>query len=91
MLIVGAAIALPLGAMANDVTTPEDCATSGAPGYVYQMGNADGRGSFCVSDGDASNGNELYIGGDATQPCGHVEVAGQVLNDESGQGEGFCH
>lgn len=91
LLLVVSAVAVPFGAMANDVVTPEECATATPPGYVFQMGDADGRGSFCVSDGDASNGNELYIGGDASQPCGHIEVGGNVVADESGAGEGMCH
>jgi hypothetical protein len=98
-LLIGATLAIAMfgsfAASADDVRTPEQCAgtaTADDPTTVFQMGNAPGRGSYCVSDGDASNGNELYIGGDATMPCGHIEVAGQVVVDESGQDPAtYCH
>lgn len=80
--------------MAGDVRTPEECAagtTADDPTLFYQQGDAPGRASFCLSDGDETNGNELYTGGDATQPCGHVEVLGEPVEDGSGQGENFCH
>jgi hypothetical protein len=97
MLLIAAAIVVPVGAMADDVRTPSECKstpTADDPQGIYQMGNADGRASLCVSDGDETNGNEVYVGGDATQPCGHIEVLGVIapVSDESDTPpEAFCH
>lgn len=86
---------IPSLVIANDVRTPGDCAASAAPGYGVQTGDTPGRGSVCVSDGDASNGNELYVGGDASQPCGRVEVGGNTLADSgadpSAGNPNYCH
>lgn len=95
LLLVLAAIAAPMGAMADDIRTPGQCAdgaTADDPTGFFLEGSAPGRGSFCLSDGDANNGNELYIGGDASQPCGHIEVLGQVVTEEGDETPaGFCH
>jgi hypothetical protein len=74
------------------VPDAKDCQQLAAPGAVVQdPGQAD-RGAVCVSDGNAANGAEYYLGGEASaetphpddptaQPgdvCGALVVGGQV-------------
>lgn len=91
-LTLAAFTAVP--AMADhDIQTDRECAesTSDAPATVTVLPMAHGedgnpealRGSLCVSDNDASNGAELYIGGEIDTEssyditCGAIEVLGR--------------
>jgi hypothetical protein len=93
MLVLGLAIVPVLG-HANDIPDGKDCAAQAAPGSVTFNPNPDDpanadRGAVCVSDGDESNGAEVYAGGEAQAEtegnpdfggaCGAVIVAGMPL------------
>lgn len=91
---------------ADDLTPPdghpgEDCLSEPATGpnslprQEDVIGAGPGRMSVCISDGNKTNRNELYVGGDLNKACLHVEVAGQILIRRSGYPGGdpdrFCH
>lgn len=77
-----------------NVPDAKDCAQS-APGAIPVTTDPDepDRGAACVSDGNASNGPEYYLGGEAAtekaypgedheagESCGAVVVGGEVLS-----------
>lgn len=84
----------------NDPANPND---DNLPRQEDYMGAGPGRYSLCVSDGNKTNRNELYVGGDFTRltngdpnrQCMHIEVAGQVVWRRPGYPAGnpdrFCH
>lgn len=92
---------------ANDIPDGADCAATDAPGSVTTFLNAEDpttaevdRGAICVSDGDASNGAEFYIGGEAQAEvdgdpayggaCGAIIVGGEpVAGEPDWNTEGF--
>lgn len=99
------------GSFADDLTPPdgdpgEDCVTEPAtgPNNVPKqedfVGAGPGRMSFCISDGNKNNRNELYVGGDFTKlangdvnkQCIHIEVAGVVVwRRPNTEPDRFCH
>jgi hypothetical protein len=98
LTIVACLVALPILGGANDIPDGADCAGS-AQGASVHHAVLDGgdpttseldRGAICVSDGNASNGAEVYLGGeaqaeeegnpDAGGACGAAILGGQVLS-----------
>lgn len=98
LAMVAALSLLPVASSADHVypiPDARDCAKSAAPGFgaITDPQQTD-RGAGCVSDGNAANGPEWYVGGEAqteyaypddpeSQPgdaCGAVVVGGQVLS-----------
>lgn len=87
-------------AMADDIPDGADCAASSGPASVSHavLSGADpttaevDRGAVCVSDGDASNGAELYVGGeiqaeeegnpDVGGACGAIIAGGSTLSGD---------
>lgn len=95
-----------LPAAADDLTPPdghsgEDCLSEPAtgpnnlPNQEDVVGAGPGRISICVGDGNKTNRNELYVGGDVNRACLHVEVAGQIIirrpGFPGGDPDRFCH
>jgi hypothetical protein len=89
-VLIGAAFADHVFA----VPDAADCATMAAPGGVVTDPDQPDRGAVCLSDGNAGNGIEYYLGGEAaaesphpdTGPddlpgdaCGAVVIGGEVL------------
>jgi hypothetical protein len=104
-LIVGGAV--PMLGHADPPQTDTQCAgnldpvTLRLPGPYVGSGEID-RGSGCISDGNSSNGAELYVGGELNAnngggtiggskpfggPCGGIEVMG--IQEELNVNDGF--
>lgn len=97
-VVVLVLMVLPVLASADHVAPIKDaldCALSPAPGFVETDPEQQDRGATCVSDGNAANGPEHYVGGEAqaefehpdSQPgavdspaCGAVVEGGRVLS-----------
>lgn len=90
-------------ALANDIPDGADCASQAAGAQNYS-GSEQDRGAVCVSDGNAGNGAEAYVGGEGSAegaggaPCGAVIVAGATVagdpdwdkTDNDPAGTGHC-
>lgn len=94
--LVAAVLLLPLPGSADHVpAVPDglDCANLPAGAHPVTTSEQD-RGAACISDGNAYNGAEYYVGGDAVteedypdtpeddtgEPCGAVIVGGQLVS-----------
>ena len=98
LTILGFVVALPLLGSASDIPDGDDCgnAAQGAGVHHQVLNGADpttaelDRGAVCVSDGDSSNGAELYVGGEAQAEeegnpdfggaCGAIVLGGSSLS-----------
>lgn len=94
MLALLAILGFGSGALADHVPAVPDAldCTNAAAGIAPTTTAETDRGAVCVSDGNAANGAELYVGGDAQtesdypdtpendtgEPCGAVVVGGRV-------------
>lgn len=87
-LSAGLASQAVAGGSPDPTKNDHDCANAKAGQYVDMGTDEEGRadplrGSICVSDGDPSNGAEIYIGGEigteanSTPTCGAIEIMGE--------------
>lgn len=75
--IMLASVALVGSATADHVfAVPDaaDCLTMAAPGAVVTDPDQADRGAACASDGNAANGVEYYLGGEAAAESGHPDA-----------------
>lgn len=93
LAVVVGLIPAPAGAdHVNFIPDARDCAGMAAPGGVFTDADQSDRGASCVSDGNAANGPEYYLGGEgqtetaypdeehqAGEACGALVVGGEVL------------
>lgn len=99
--IIAFAVALPLLGSASDIPDGADCGNAAQGASVHHAVLEGGdpttaeldRGAVCVSDGNASNGAEIYLGGEAQAEeegnpdfggaCGAIVLGGDSLTGSS--------